>query len=84
MQEVQDYLPLKLNSAGVMPIIFGQALMFVPNYLAQSTDGAVQEFFKVLRIIWMGIQYCVLYHQLSCSVISILRLLFVQMKWRTD
>jgi preprotein translocase subunit SecY len=27
----RQYLPLKLNSAGVMPIIFAQAIMFVPS-----------------------------------------------------
>jgi preprotein translocase subunit SecY len=26
-----QYLPLKVNSAGVMPIIFAQTLMFIPN-----------------------------------------------------
>jgi len=30
----RQYIPLKLNSAGVMPIIFAQALMFVPGLLA--------------------------------------------------
>jgi preprotein translocase subunit SecY len=30
----RDFIPLKLNSAGVMPIIFAQALMFVPALLA--------------------------------------------------
>lgn len=30
----RDYLPLKVNSAGVMPIIFAQALMFIPPLLA--------------------------------------------------
>ena len=28
-----QYLPLKVNSAGVMPIIFAQTLMFIPNTL---------------------------------------------------
>jgi preprotein translocase subunit SecY len=27
----RDFIPLKLNSAGVMPIIFAQALMFIPT-----------------------------------------------------
>lgn len=27
----RDFIPLKLNSAGVMPIIFAQALMFIPD-----------------------------------------------------
>ncbi len=30
----RDFIPLKLNSAGVMPIIFAQALMFIPAMLA--------------------------------------------------
>lgn len=29
----RDFIPLKLNSAGVMPIIFAQALMFIPILL---------------------------------------------------
>jgi len=31
---VRQYIPLKVNAAGVMPIIFAQALMFVPMMLA--------------------------------------------------
>ena len=31
----RDYIPLKLNAAGVMPIIFAQAIMFLPMALAQ-------------------------------------------------
>jgi preprotein translocase subunit SecY len=31
---VRQYIPLKINAAGVMPIIFAQALMFVPMMLA--------------------------------------------------
>lgn len=30
----RDFIPLKLNSAGVMPIIFAQALMFIPPMVA--------------------------------------------------
>jgi len=38
----RDYLPLKINSAGVMPIIFAQALMFLPATAMQylSTPGS--------------------------------------------
>jgi preprotein translocase subunit SecY len=32
----RSYIPLKVNSAGVMPIIFAQAIMFVPLYLTQT------------------------------------------------
>jgi len=34
---VRQYIPLKVNAAGVMPIIFAQALMFVPVTLAGFT-----------------------------------------------
>jgi len=30
----RDFIPLKLNSSGVMPIIFAQALMFIPPMVA--------------------------------------------------
>jgi preprotein translocase subunit SecY len=32
---VRQYIPLKLNAAGVMPIIFAQAIMFIPATVAQ-------------------------------------------------
>ncbi|MGL4909240.1 MAG: preprotein translocase subunit SecY [Bacteroidales bacterium] len=32
---VRQYIPLKINAAGVMPIIFAQALMFLPMIFAQ-------------------------------------------------
>jgi preprotein translocase subunit SecY len=32
---VRQYIPLKVNAAGVMPIIFAQALMFIPSTVAQ-------------------------------------------------
>ncbi|WP_421827788.1 preprotein translocase subunit SecY [Larkinella sp.] len=47
----RQYLPLKLNAAGVMPIIFAQALMFVPSLVAslfaEKSDfaGSVQTVF---------------------------------------
>jgi len=36
----RDYLPLKINSAGVMPIIFAQALMFLPATAMQYLSGS--------------------------------------------
>ena len=30
----RDYIPLKVNASGVMPIIFAQALMFIPPLIA--------------------------------------------------
>jgi preprotein translocase subunit SecY len=32
----RDYIPLKLNASGVMPIIFAQAIMFLPMALARK------------------------------------------------
>lgn len=34
---VRDYLPVKVNAAGVMPIIFAQALLFLPAQLASTS-----------------------------------------------
>jgi len=32
----RSYIPLRVNAAGVMPIIFAQAIMFVPLYLSNT------------------------------------------------
>ncbi|HQW11578.1 MAG TPA: preprotein translocase subunit SecY [Saprospiraceae bacterium] len=36
----REYIPLKVNAAGVMPIIFAQALMFLPAIVAQYAVGS--------------------------------------------
>ena len=36
----RQYIPLKLFAANVMPIIFAQAVMFIPLTLAQMTDAS--------------------------------------------
>ncbi len=45
---VRQYIPLKVNSAGVMPIIFAQAIMFIPmvftNFSADSMSWFVSVF----------------------------------------
>ncbi len=42
---VRQYIPLKINAAGVMPIIFAQAIMFIPAAFAQySTSESVHTF----------------------------------------
>ncbi len=35
----RDYIPIKVNAAGVMPIIFAQAIMFLPATVAQFVAG---------------------------------------------
>ena len=38
---VQDkYIPLKVNAANVMPIIFAQAIMFIPITLVGFSNAA--------------------------------------------
>ncbi|MBW4888822.1 preprotein translocase subunit SecY [Mucilaginibacter sp. HMF5004] len=37
---VRQYIPLKVNAAGVMPIIFAQALMFIPATIPQFFKSA--------------------------------------------
>lgn len=37
---VRQYIPLKVNAAGVMPIIFAQAIMFVPMILSGYTASS--------------------------------------------
>lgn len=43
---VRQYIPLKINSAGVMPIIFAQALMFIPMLFGnfEATSGIAAAF----------------------------------------
>ncbi|MEL7021037.1 MAG: preprotein translocase subunit SecY [Bacteroidota bacterium] len=47
----RDYIPLKVNASGVMPIIFAQALMFIPSTIAQfaSSDSGELASNSVLR-----------------------------------
>ncbi|QOR72947.1 protein translocase subunit secY/sec61 alpha [Cruoricaptor ignavus] len=39
MQGARQYIPLKVNASGVMPIIFAQALMFIPGLLTQVDES---------------------------------------------
>lgn len=41
---VRQYIPLKLNAANVMPIIFAQALMFIPGLIWGGTWLDIQSF----------------------------------------
>lgn len=51
---VRNYLPLKVNAAGVMPIIFAQALMFIPltfvNISQETTTGFWSSFIDYNRL----------------------------------
>ncbi len=41
VEGARQYIPLKLNAAGVMPIIFAQAIMFLPITLGQKYPALV-------------------------------------------
>ena len=41
---VRQYIPLKMNAANVMPIIFAQALMFIPMLFANVAPGFASAF----------------------------------------
>jgi len=48
----RDYIPLKVNAAGVMPIIFAQAILFLPMTVAQyfmKGDGSAPQTGGFLR-----------------------------------
>jgi preprotein translocase subunit SecY len=41
---VRQYIPLKINAAGVMPIIFAQAFMFIPMMVGKFNTEAASNF----------------------------------------
>jgi preprotein translocase subunit SecY len=59
----RQFLPLKVNSAGVMPIIFAQAIMFLPTLitLGQNTESGqtISAIFTDQKNIWHMVIYSV-------------------------
>jgi preprotein translocase subunit SecY len=53
----RQYIPLKVNSAGVMPIIFAQAIMFVPITLAGFADSETATGFAATFADFTGFWY---------------------------
>lgn len=60
----RQYIPLKLNASGVMPIIFAQAIMFIPAaVIGISTSDTAQSFTAALSNIfgfWYNLLFAVL------------------------
>jgi preprotein translocase subunit SecY len=57
---VRQYIPLKVNAAGVMPIIFAQALMFVPLIFAKfesNTTSGIAAVFSDVNGFWYNFTY---------------------------
>ncbi len=57
---VRQYIPLKINAAGVMPIIFAQALMFVPMIFARWEWGQGFAAAFQYNTAWYNIVYFIL------------------------
>ena len=62
---VRQYIPLKVNAAGVMPIIFAQAIMFIPASLSGlfASDGEVSAFamaFMDINGFWYNLVFFIL------------------------
>ena len=59
----RQYLPLKVNAAGVMPIIFAQALMFFPALFINSKVEFLKNFsllFSDISGFWYNFTYAIL------------------------
>tara|TARA_B100000965_G_scaffold323570_1_gene285325 strand:- start:2231 stop:3556 length:1326 start_codon:yes stop_codon:yes gene_type:complete len=61
---VRQYIPLKVNAAGVMPIIFAQAIMFIPiTFAGFSTSNAASQFvvaFSDFSGFWYNLVFAIL------------------------
>ena len=56
----RQFLPIKVNSAGVMPIIFAQAIMFLPtlfSYANSDTAKGIGKVFSDHKNIWYMLVY---------------------------
>jgi preprotein translocase subunit SecY len=60
---VRQYIPLKVNAAGVMPIIFAQALMFIPMMFSSfdaSTLSSIGTAFSDFTGFWYNFTFALL------------------------
>jgi len=58
----RQYIPLKLNASGVMPIIFAQAIMFAPGLLGKTfNDTALGQWMEVQFQDIFGLAYNILF-----------------------
>lgn len=60
---VRQYIPLKVNAAGVMPIIFAQAIMFIPSTIAQffpNSDSGFLSQFNRYDSLWYNVVFAFL------------------------
>ena len=58
----RQYIPLKLNASGVMPIIFAQAIMFAPGLLGRTfNNSALGQWMEVNFADIFGLAYNILF-----------------------
>ncbi|MBU2526303.1 MAG: preprotein translocase subunit SecY [Flavobacteriaceae bacterium] len=57
----RQYIPLKLNASGVMPIIFAQAIMFIPAAVVGLSDSELAQSFTAALSNIFGFWYNVLF-----------------------
>ena len=57
----RQYIPLRLNASGVMPIIFAQAIMFAPAYLGQMIGGSLGQWMQAAFSNMFGLAYNILF-----------------------
>jgi len=57
---VRNYIPLKVNAAGVMPIIFAQAIMFIPAMFTSYTSDGGPNFLTDHYGFWYNLIFAVL------------------------
>ena len=57
----RQYIPLRLNASGVMPIIFAQAIMFAPAYLGQMIGGVFGQWMQAAFSNMFGLAYNILF-----------------------
>ena len=57
----RQYIPLRLNASGVMPIIFAQAIMFAPAYLGQIVGGSFGQWMQAAFSNMFGLAYNILF-----------------------
>ena len=60
---VRQYIPLKINAAGVMPIIFAQAIMFIPITIAGFSASNASSFwssFMSMTGFWYNFVFAIL------------------------
>ncbi|MBK7943701.1 MAG: preprotein translocase subunit SecY [Flavobacteriales bacterium] len=77
---VRNYIPLKVNAAGVMPIIFAQAIVLIPMYMAQAFEeppqwlisiANAQGLFYNLMLMFMVVMFTYFYTAITVNPVQL-------------